>query len=172
MEPQVKKIFGKLPKTELATEKVELNVVDDLNKTLNSSQDLEKEIKKLNELIGTNRQYQVEAFRDGNKFKKVLEKASDRRRKAENEFISAKQELEKADRDYNGAIKREKQFDENAERLVKKRKPLITQAFKNISFFDKTIAKAEKAAKELGMKIPTASFSKMRDRLDKLTRIL
>ena len=30
---------------------------------------------------------------------------------------------------------------------------------------------AEKAAKELGMKIPTASFSKMRDRLDKLTRI-
>lgn len=30
MEPQVKKIFGKLPKTELATEKVELALIDDL----------------------------------------------------------------------------------------------------------------------------------------------
>ena len=34
MEPQVKKIFSKLPKTELATEKVELNVMQDIDKTL------------------------------------------------------------------------------------------------------------------------------------------
>lgn len=37
MEPQVKKIFGKLPKTELATEKVELALVDDAKKYLNAA---------------------------------------------------------------------------------------------------------------------------------------
>ena len=35
MEPQVKKIFSKLPKTELATEKVELAISDDLRKKVN-----------------------------------------------------------------------------------------------------------------------------------------
>jgi peptidoglycan hydrolase CwlO-like protein len=34
MEPQVRKIFSKLPKTELSTEKVELNVMQDIDKTL------------------------------------------------------------------------------------------------------------------------------------------
>lgn len=37
MEPQVKKIFGKLPKTELSTEKVELALVDDAKKYLNAA---------------------------------------------------------------------------------------------------------------------------------------
>ena len=171
-----KKVMSKIvsinKQTELSAEKVELGIVDDLNKTLNSSQDLEKEIKKLNDLIGTNRKYRSDVAKDGVKFKKVLEKASDRRRKAENEFISAKQELEKADRDYISAIKREKQFDENADRFVSQRKPLIKEATKNISSFNKMIDQAEKAAKDLGVKIPTASFSKMRDRLEKLIKVL
>lgn len=34
MEPQVKKIFNKLPKTELATEKVELALVDDAKEAI------------------------------------------------------------------------------------------------------------------------------------------
>jgi len=164
--------IAQIHKEQLSAEKVELGVVDDLNKTLKSSQDLEKEIKKLNDLIGTNRKYSSDVFKDSTKFKKVLEKASDRRAKAENEFISAKQALERADKDYSGAIKRYKQFDENADRLVKKRKPLIKEATKNISSFNKMIAQAEKAAKDLGVKIPTASFSKMRDRLNKLIKIL
>jgi uncharacterized phage infection (PIP) family protein YhgE len=168
----MQKIVSINKQTKLSAEKVELGIVDDLNKVLNSSQGLEKEIKKINDLIGTNRKYMIEAFREGNKLKKVQEKATDRRNKAEREFINAKDDLKTVNIDYNSAISREKQFDKAADSLIKKRKPLIKEATKNISSFNKMIDQAEKAAKDLGVKIPTASFSKMRDRLEKLIKVL
>ena len=174
MNPDVNKIFNKFKeeKTKLSDHKVDLNVVDSLNKTLNSSQDLEKEIIKINRIIGENRKLAASAFKEQNKLKQIAEKASDKFRKLEREFETARQDSNRADKDYSGAVDSFQRYNKNADRFVAKRKPLITQAFKNISFFDKTISKAEKAAKELGMKIPTASFSKMRDRLDRLTKIL
>ena len=51
--------------------------------------------------------------------------------------------------------------------LNKKISPQLKLAKRNISTFDKLIVQAEKMAQELGVKIPTASFSRMRERLKK-----
>lgn len=174
MNPDVNKIFNKFKedKINLANHKLDLNLVDDLNKVRKDSVLLEQEIKEINDIIGVNRKYARDAFKDQEKSKKAFDKASAETQKLNRQFIEAKGELEKAERKHKGDIERRERFIKNAERFVNKRKPLLKQAFKNISFFDKMIGKAEKAAKELGMKIPTASFSQMRAKLDKLTRIL
>jgi len=162
--------IAQIHKEQLSTQKVELGVVDDLNKTLNSSQTLEKEIIKINKTIGENRKLAASALKEQKKLKQIAEKASDKFRKLEREFETARQDSNRADKDYSGAVSSFKRFDENADRFVAKRKPLIKEATKNVSSFEKMITQAEKAAKDLGVKIPTASFSKMRDRLNKLIK--
>lgn len=164
--------IAQINKEELSAQKVELGVVDDLNKTLNSSQTIEKEIIKINQTIGENRKLAASAFKEQNKLKQIAEKASDKFRKLEREFETARQDSNRADKDYSSAVSSFKRYNENADRFVAKRKPLIKEATKNVSSFDKMITQAEKAAKDLGVKIPTASFSKMRDKLNKLIKIL
>lgn len=174
MNPDVNKIFNKLKedKINLGNHKLDFTLVDDLNKVRKESVLLEQEIKEINETIGLNRKYASDALKDQDKSKKALDKASELTRKLKRQFIEAKAAADKAEIKYKGDIERRDRFLKNMERFMNKRKPLLKQAYKNISFFDKMIGRAEKAAKELGMKIPTASFSSMRAKLDKLTRIL
>ena len=157
-------------KTELTTQKVELGIIDDLNKILSPSQQLIKEFKDLEEIIGRNVKLLIEAEKDAGRLEKDFEKKRQKKFGLEREFITAKDELQKAQNSFEGNKRRQKDIGQNADKFRKKLKPVIKQAQKNVSTFDKLIAQAEKSAKDLGVKIPTASFSKMRDRLDKLIK--
>ena len=81
---------------------------------------------------------------------------------------SAKQKSERADKELDANSRGIKDVQKNIDKLNKKVSPQLKQAKKNITTFDKLIAQAEKTAQELGVKIPTGSFSKMRDRLRKV----
>jgi predicted RNase H-like nuclease (RuvC/YqgF family) len=83
------------------------------------------------------------------------------------EYLSTEQEYQRAENAFKSYGRSMKDYQKNIERFENKNKPLIKSAQKNITAFDKLIAQAEKAAKDLGVKIPTASFSKLRDRLRK-----
>ena len=133
MNPDVNKIFNKFKedKINLANHKLDLNLVDDLNKVRKDSVLLEQEIKEINDIIGVNRKYARDAFKDQEKSKKAFDKASAETQKLNRQFIEAKGELEKAERKHKGDIERRERFIKNAERFVNKRKPLLKQAFKN-----------------------------------------
>jgi hypothetical protein len=168
----MQKIVSINKQTELSAEKVELGIVDDLNKTLNSSQQISKEITDLDDLIGKNMSLRRSIVKSMDRAEKEFKSAEDLRRKTERQFIDAKESFRKAEISYKGFIARKKETSQIIDGYVKKRKPLEKTARTNISLFDKMIDQAEKAAKDLGVKIPTASFSKMRDRLEKLIKVL
>lgn len=164
------RVIKNLKNINLKTNKVELGIIDDLNKILSPSQQLIKEFKDLEEIIGRNVKLLIEAEKDAGKLEKDFEKKRQKKFGLEREFITAKDELQKAQNSFEGNKRRQKDIGQNADKFRKKLKPVIKQAQKNVSTFDKLIAQAEKSAKDLGVKIPTASFSKMRDRLDKLIK--
>jgi hypothetical protein len=84
MEPQVKKIFSKLPKTELATDKVELSLVDDAKAVIKDTNRRISEIEKngkawevLDRKIKDNGDYIVDFSYDAlDSIKTKLERAS------------------------------------------------------------------------------------------------
>ena len=164
------RVIKNLKNINLKTNKVELGIIDDLNKILSPSQQLIKEFKDLEEIIGRNVKLLIEAEKDAGILEKDFEKKRQKKFGLEREFITAKDELQKAQNSFEGNKRRQKDIGQNADKFRKKLKPVIKQAQKNVSTFDKLIAQAEKSAKDLGVKIPTASFSKMRDRLDKLIK--
>ena len=87
MEPQVKKIFSKLPKTELSTEKVDLSIETEVRKLVNDGENLVRKVIDLDNAVG---------------------KANDR-------FQQAKQDFEKATR-FNTELQSEVSLDIKAGR--------------------------------------------------------
>ena len=156
-----------LNETHLATQKIELGVMDDLNKLQKPSQELIKQIEENNRILSINKKSLGEAFKDYQRAEKNKEKLEAKYFKLKREYLSTEQEYQRAENAFKSYGRSMKDYQKNIERFENKNKPLIKSAQKNITAFDKLIAQAEKAAKDLGVKIPTASFSKLRDRLRK-----
>jgi len=159
-----------LNKTELTKQKVELGIIDDLNKVDGLSKTLIKELKDGTDLVARQEKLLPSRFKD---FKKAIDNASKLRKKffdIEDKYKSAKQESDKADKLEEGASRSFQDLKKVVEKNKKKNEPKIKEARKNIALLDKFIDNAEKMAKELGVKIPTNSYLKTLQSLRKLVQ--
>ena len=158
-------------KTELASEKVELGLVDDLDKNATQANDilkqldpLVKEITNTKKLISKTDKEYSQKIKVREKAKSAYEKAQTQATKLESDYNMAKTQTDRSLEDLydyqDGLNKEEKQF-----------KKLKAQADKTINTLNKNIGKAKKAEKDLGIKIPAlAKYQKSADLLDKLIR--
>tara|TARA_R100000152_G_C6779597_1_gene211369 strand:- start:437 stop:1312 length:876 start_codon:yes stop_codon:yes gene_type:complete len=150
---------------ELKSEKVELSIIDDLNNALSASS---KTIAEMNEILK-----KINSLNsDIDKGKKKFEKASADEKKASDKFFKLEDEFLKAKRIYNDSIDKRKQeleyIDRDRDLLNKERKnsiKILKQREKLEAIFNKNIRRAEKAAKELGLKLPIDKYKKALDRL-------
>jgi len=171
MNPQLNKVFSKLAKadkkTELASQKVELGLIDDLDKALDQGVDIINDLKKDN-----NRILDMEKSIDGylkakSKLEANKEKSRDKFIDLENKLSNAKQKL-KEDTDIlisneNAVDKRQKEIEKSEKSKASK----VKKAQNLLNIFDKNLQKAEAAAKDLGLKLPISKYKKMQDNLRK-----
>lgn len=164
----LKKPIKGLSKTELTIEKVELGIVDDLNKIDKLSQSIIKEVKEGNDLIARQEKLLGSNFKD---FKKASDNSDKLRNKffdLESKYESAKQASDKADKLKEGAARNFEDLKKVIKKNKDKNEPKIKEARKNIGLLDKLISNAEKMAKELGVKIPINQYVKTLQNLRKL----
>ena len=154
-------------KTELASQKVELGLVDDLNKALENSDALVNDIKVDNKRI-------LDLEKSINGYLKERSKLVANEDKAADKFFDAEKKLSEAKQKYNEAtnvlqlnkdavVKRE----EEIQKAEKSKAPKAKKAQSLLGVFDKNLQKAEAAAKDLGIKLPIAKYKKAQDNLRK-----
>ncbi len=159
--------WAKSEKTELASQKVELGLIDDLNKALENSEQVIDRLKEGNALIKRDEKFLEKDTKEIEKRLNTRSKASDVYFKLEDQFLRAKQKLQEAE---DGVKTYEKRIDElegRIESYKKSKLPVIKKAQNIISVFEKNIKKAEAAAKDLGLKLPIAKYTKAQDNLRK-----
>tara|TARA_R110000796_G_scaffold59914_1_gene138347 strand:+ start:232 stop:759 length:528 start_codon:yes stop_codon:yes gene_type:complete len=157
-----------LSEIELTAQKVELGIVDDLNKIDKLSQSIIKEVKEGNDLIARQEKLLGSNFKD---FKKAIDNSDKLRDKffdLESKYESAKQASDKADKLKEGAARNFEDLKKVIKKNKNKNEPKIKEAKKNIGLLDKLISNAEKMAKELGVKIPVNQYLKTLQNLRKL----
>jgi hypothetical protein len=159
-------IYNKLAdKTELASQKVELGLIDDLNKALAESQEVLGGLKKDNQRIDEMQKMVAQKLKEREKLDANKKKSSDNYFKLESQFLSAKKQLEndvellKANEKSKGGFQLEK------EKAEKNKAPKSKKAQSLIVIFDKNIQKAETSSKELGIKLPIAQYQKAQEEL-------
>jgi hypothetical protein len=159
-------IYNKLAdKTELAKHEIELGLVDDLNKALVESQEVLVGLKKDNQRIDEMQTMVEKKLKEREKLVANKKKSSDIYFKLENQFLSAKKQLEN-DVELLKANERSKDgFQLEKEKAEKNKAPKNKKAQSLIIVFDKNIQKAEIAAKELGIKLPIAQYQKAQEEL-------
>lgn len=154
-------------KTELASEKVELGLVDDLNKALENSDALVNDIKVDNKRI-------LDLEKSINGYLKERSKLIANEDKAADKFFDAEKKLAETKQKYNEAtnvlelnknavVKREDEI----KKAEKSKAPKAKKAQSLLGVFDKNLQKAEAAAKDLGIKLPIAKYKKAQDNLRK-----
>ena len=163
--------WAKSEKTELKSEKVELGLVDDLDKnsaqvndSLKQIEPLLKEMANTKKLISTSDKEYDSLIKKTEKLKSAYEKAQSQATKLESDFNMAKTSSDRKLEDFydyqRGLKDEEKQFNK-----------LKGQADKALNRLKKNLEKAKKAEKDLGIKIPSLSkYQKSADLLDKLMR--
>ena len=171
MNPQLNKVFSKLAKadkiTELASQKVELGLIDDLNKALDSSDDVITNLKNANGLIKRDEGFLEKDKKAGDKLFATAQKAADVFFKLEDQFLAARSRRDEADKSVESNRKSQEELENRIEGFKKKKPPLAKKAQALISVFEKNIKKAESAAKDLGLKLPIAKYIKAQDNLRK-----
>jgi hypothetical protein len=161
----LKTIGNKLFKTELATQKVELGLIDDLNKALDESQEVLGGLKKDNQRIDEMQKMVAQKLKEREKLVANKSKSSDNYFKLESQFLSAKKQVEndvellKANEESVDGWELEK------EKAEKNKAPKSKKAQSLIVIFDKSIQKAETTAKELGINLPIAQYQKALEEL-------
>jgi hypothetical protein len=161
----LKSIGNKLFKTELATQKVELGLIDDLNKALDESQEVLGGLKKDNQRIDEMQKMVAQKLKEREKLVANKSKSSDNYFKLESQFLSAKKQVEndvellKANEESVDGWELEK------EKAQKSKEPKSKKAQSLIVIFDKNIQKAETTAKELGINLPIAQYQKALEEL-------
>jgi predicted nuclease with TOPRIM domain len=159
-------IYNKLAdKTELASQKVELGLIDDLNKALAEGQEILGGLKKDNQRID-----QMKDLVD----KKLKERAKleENEKKSSDIYFNLKDKLQNAnaqkERDEKALKMNEESidgFELEKEKAQKSKEPKSKKAQSLIVIFDKNIQKAETSAKELGIKLPIAQYQKTQEEL-------
>ena len=171
MNPQLNKVFSKLAKadklTELASQRIELGLIDDLNKALDSSEDVIKNMKEGNNLIKRDESFLEKDKKQGDKLFVTAQKAADVFFKLEDQFLAARSRRDDADKSVESNRKSQEELIKRIEGFKKKKAPLDKKAQTLITVFEKNIKKAESAAKDLGLKLPIAKYIKAQDNLKK-----
>jgi hypothetical protein len=149
----------------LASQKVELGLIDDLNKALDESQEVLGGLKKDNQRIDEMQKMVAQKLKEREKLVANKSKSSDIYFKLENQFLSAKKQVEN---DVE-LLKRNKDgidtWQSEKEKAEKSKQPKVKKAQSLMVLFDKNIQKAETSAKELGIKLPVAQYQKAQEEL-------
>jgi hypothetical protein len=149
----------------LSSQKVELGLIDDLNKALAESQEILGGLKKDNQRIDEMQTMVEKKLKEREKLVANKSKSSDIYFKLENQFLSAKKQVEN-DVELLKANERSKDgFQLEKEKAEKNKAPKSKKAQSLIVIFDKNIQKAETSAKELGIKLPIAQYQKTQEEL-------
>mgnify|MGYP001198075421 CR=1 FL=1 len=175
---RLNKIFAEWAKqdkrTELASQKVELGLIDDLNKALDSSEQIIDRLKEGNALIKRDKGFLEKDEKESVKLFNKAQKAADIYFKKEDELLLAKKIFEDATKKRNSADEQLKSKEESINELQgriasyqKSKVPVAKKAQNLITVFEKNIKKAEAAAKDLGLKLPIAKYTKAQDNLRK-----
>jgi len=168
---RLNKIFAEWAKqdkrTELASQKVELGLVDDLNKALENSDALVNDIKVDNKRILDMEKRINERLKEQSKLVSNEKKSADKFFKLEDQFLNAKSNYEQ-DREL---VKRNEndieELGKEVSKAEKSKAPKAKKAQSLLGVFDKNLQKAEAAAKDLGIKLPIAKYKKAQDNLRK-----
>jgi hypothetical protein len=159
-------IYNKLAdKTELASQKVELGLIDDLDKALAESQEVLGGLKKDNQRIDEMQKMVAQKLKEREKLDANKKKSSDNYFKLESQFLSAKKQLENDVELLKANEKSKDGFQLEKEKAEKNKAPKNKKAQSLIVIFDKNIQKAETSAKELGIKLPIAQYQKTQEEL-------
>jgi len=159
-------IYNKLAdKTELASQKVELGLIDDLNKALAESQEVLGGLKKDNQRIDQMKDLVDKKLKERAKLEANEKKSSDI-------YFNLKDKLQNANAQKERDVKALKMNEESIdgfelekEKAQKSKAPKSKKAQSLIIIFDKNIQKAETSAKELGIKLPIAQYQKAQEEL-------
>ena len=159
-------IYNKLAdKTELASQKVELGLIDDLNKALDESQEVLGGLKKDNQRIDQMKDLVDKKLKERAKLEANEKKSSDI-------YFNLKDKLQNANAQKEKDVKALKMNEESIdgfqlekEKAEKNKAPKSKKAQSLIIIFDKNIQKAETSAKELGIKLPIAQYQKAQEEL-------
>ena len=163
----INKIAESDKKTELASQKVELALVDDLNKALQDSDAIVKDIQTDNKRILELEKFRNQRLKEQSKLVQKRDKAADKYFKLEDEFLNAKGVYEDSIEDVKSSESNIEQIEKEVIKTEKSKAPKVKRAQKALGVFEKNLAKAEAAAKDLGIKLPIAKYKKAQDNLRK-----
>lgn len=166
-----KSVFNKLfseEATKLATQKVELGLIDNLNKALEESEEISKLIKEGKGLIERDEKFLAKDLKEADKRQAKAKKAADVFFKLQDEFGTARVRKEEADKKVDSIFDDINDLRKRIASYEKKTAPLVKKAQKQIAIFDKNIDKANKMANDLGIKLPIAKFEKAQEKLKSL----
>ena len=152
---------------ELASQKVELGLIDDLNKALDNSEEVIGRLKEGNSLIKRDEGFLEKDKKEGDKLYATAKKAADVFFKLEDQFLAARSRRDDADKKVQANDKSQEELLKRIESYKKKKAPVAKKAQNLITVFEKNIKKAEAAAKDLGLKLPIAKYTKAQDDLRK-----
>ena len=163
----INKIAESDKKTELASQKVELALVDDLNKALQDSDAIVKGIKdddkRIQDMQKVIDKLQKERSKLGANYDKLNDQFFEAQRKLEEIENKRKQADEALESNTNSINQRSAEI----EKSEKSKAPKVKKAQSILGVFDKNLAKAEAAARDLGIKLPIAKYKKAQDNLRK-----
>jgi hypothetical protein len=149
----------------LASQKVELGLIDDLNKALAESQEILGGLKKDNQRIDQMKDLVDKKLKERAKLEANEKKSSDI-------YFNLKDKLQNANAQKEKDVKALKMNEESIdgfelekEKAQKSKEPKSKKAQSLIVIFDKNIQKAETSAKELGIKLPIAQYQKAQEEL-------
>jgi hypothetical protein len=149
----------------LASQKVELGLIDDLNKALDESQEVLGGLKKDNQRIDQMKDLVDKKLKERSKLEVNEKKSSDI-------YFNLKDKLQNANAILERDVKALKMNEESIdgfqlekEKAEKNKAPKSKKAQSLIVIFDKNIQKAETSAKELGIKLPIAQYQKAQEEL-------
>jgi len=169
MEPQVNRIFSRLgkAKTELKSVRLELGLIDDLDKALDQGEDIINGLKEDNKRMSDMQKVVDRELKAREKLLTNREKASDKYFDLEDKFIAAKQQLEDANKSLKSNENQIEGYEAEVAKAEKSKAPKVKKAQNLLNIFDKNLQKAEAAARDLGLKLPIAKYKKMQDNLRK-----
>ena len=154
-------------RTQLASQKVELALVDDLNKALQDSDAIVKGIKdddkRIEDMQKAIDKLQKERSKLGANYDKLDEQFFEAQRKLEEIENKRKQADQALENNTNNINQRSAEI----EKSEKSKAPKVKKAQSILGVFDKNLAKAEAAARDLGIKLPIAKYKKAQDNLRK-----
>ncbi len=162
------RLFSEPKKTELETHKVELGLIDDLNKALEESEEISKLLKEGKGLIARDEKFIAKDEKEAAKRQAAQKKADDVFFKAQDALSNASVRKKEADKKVDSIFDSINELRKRIASYEKKNAPLVKKAQRQIAIFDKNIAKANKMAQDLGVKLPIAKYEKAQEKLKSL----